>query len=291
MSRSVKMGLPNAYKALNTDYDATGMPLTALKSNKTQRHYRWDAAGRLLSIVKLTAKAIDYTLRRWAALTVHLQDARIPIDNNAVENAIRPIALGRKNWLFVGSQQAGERAAALISLIESAKLNGHEAWAYLRDILTKLPTWPNSRLEELLPHRWQPPATALSYISRSVNTGWPNAYALLGLGGAQNYAAVTLASFAGADRACCGAVSHQAVGAVQHASWPSGHWHGYFDCDQAVGHRAGCTPVSAYRACANAVCLVCPVVSALESLERPPNGLHSRVSHVANAATHPTRCA
>lgn len=103
-----------------------------------------------------TAKAIDYTLKRWAALAAYLDDARIPIDNNAVENAIRPLALGRKNWLFVGSAQAGERAAVLMSLIESAKLNGHDAWAYLKDVLTKLPTWPNSRLAELLPHRWQP---------------------------------------------------------------------------------------------------------------------------------------
>jgi transposase len=110
----------------------------------------------LLVKADVTAKAMDYTLRRWAALTVHLDDARIAVDNNAVENAIRPIALGRKNWLFVGSQQAGERAATLMSLIESAKLNGHDAWAYLKDILTKLPTWPNSRLQELLPHRWTP---------------------------------------------------------------------------------------------------------------------------------------
>lgn len=115
----------------------------------------------LLARADVTAKAIDYTLRRWQALTVHLQDARIPVDNNAVENAIRPIALGRKNWLFVGSQQAGERAAVLMSLIESAKLNGHDAWAYLRDILTKLPTWPNSRLHELLPHRWTPAIDAV----------------------------------------------------------------------------------------------------------------------------------
>jgi hypothetical protein len=107
----------------------------------------------------VSARAIDYTLKRWAALCVHLDDASIPIDNNAVENAIRPIALGRKNWLFVGSQQAGERAANLMSLIESAKLNGHDAWVYLRDILSKLPTWPNSRLHELLPHRWSPPPT------------------------------------------------------------------------------------------------------------------------------------
>ncbi len=107
----------------------------------------------------VTAKAMDYALKRWAALTIHLTDARIPIDNNAVENAIRPLALGRKNWLFVGSQQAGERAAVLMTLIESAKLNGHDAWAYLKDILTRLPTWPNSPMQELLPHNWSPPET------------------------------------------------------------------------------------------------------------------------------------
>jgi transposase len=58
--------------------------------------------------------------------------------------------------LFVGNQQAGERSAVLMSLIESAKLNGHDAWKYLKDVLTKLPAWPNSRLHELLPHRWTP---------------------------------------------------------------------------------------------------------------------------------------
>ncbi len=62
----------------------------------------------------------------------------------------------RKNWLFVGSQLAGERAAVLMSLIESAKLNGLDPWAYLKDVLTRLPTQLNSRIEELLPHRWQP---------------------------------------------------------------------------------------------------------------------------------------
>jgi transposase len=118
----------------------------------------------------VTAKAMDYTLKRWAALTLHLADARIPIDNNAVENAIRPLALGRKNWLFVGSQQAGERAAVLMTLIESAKLNGHDAWAYLKDVLTKLPTWPNSRLQELLPHRWVSPETTPAPNAAPVNT-------------------------------------------------------------------------------------------------------------------------
>ena len=112
-----------------------------------------------LAAADVTAKAIDYTLKRWGALIMHGSDARIPVDNNAVENMMRPIALGRKNWLFIGSQQAGERTATLMSLIESAKLNGHDAWAYLKDVLTKLPTWPNSRLEELLPHRWVAPTS------------------------------------------------------------------------------------------------------------------------------------
>ncbi len=118
----------------------------------------------------VTAKAMDYTLKRWAALTQHLSDARIPIDNNPIENAIRPLALGRKNWLFVGSQQAGERAAVLMTLIESAKLNGHDAWAYLKDVLTKLPTWPNSRLHDLLPHHWVPPQTSSAPNTAPVNT-------------------------------------------------------------------------------------------------------------------------
>jgi transposase len=116
---------------------------------------KWLTSQRLQLVnADVTAKAIDYTLKRWDALSAYLSDAHIPIDNNAVENAIRPIAVGRKNWLFVGSLQAGERAANLMSLIESAKLNGHDAWAYLKDVLDKLPTWPNSRLAELLPHRW-----------------------------------------------------------------------------------------------------------------------------------------
>jgi transposase len=126
-----------------------------------QEFKRWLTEQRgMLADADVTAKAIDYTTRRWAALTLHLEDANLPVDNNAVENAMRPIALGRKNWLFVGSQTAGERAACLMSLIESAKLNGHDAWHYLKDILTKLPTWPNSRLQELLPHMWQAPAQA-----------------------------------------------------------------------------------------------------------------------------------
>ena len=102
-----------------------------------------------------TAKAIDYSLNRWAALTRYLGDGRLPADNNWIENRIRPIALGRNNWLFAGSLRAGQRAAAIMSLIGSAKMNDLDPYAYLRDVLERLPTHPASRIAELLPHRWR----------------------------------------------------------------------------------------------------------------------------------------
>lgn len=101
------------------------------------------------------AKAIDYSLKRWGPLTRFLEDPGVPVDNNHLENRIRPVALGRRNWLFAGSLRAGQRAAALMSLIQSAKLNGHDPYAYLRDIMDRLPTQPAQRIGELLPHRWQ----------------------------------------------------------------------------------------------------------------------------------------
>jgi len=103
-----------------------------------------------------TIKAIDYSLNRWTALTRYIEDGDLPADNNWVENQIRPIATGRKNWLFAGSLRAGQRAAAVMSLVHSARLNGHDPYAYLRDVLERLPTQPASRVDELLPHIWQP---------------------------------------------------------------------------------------------------------------------------------------
>jgi transposase len=103
-----------------------------------------------------TAKAIDYSLKRWEALTRYIGDGDLPISNNWVENQIRPIALGRANWLFAGSLRAGKRAAAVMSLVHSARINGHDPYAYLRDVLERLPTHPASRVTDLLPHRWQP---------------------------------------------------------------------------------------------------------------------------------------
>ena len=100
-----------------------------------------------------TAKAIDYSLKRWAALSRYATQGHFPIDNNPVENAIRPIALGRKNWLFTGSERAGKRAAAIQSLLATAKLNGLNPAAWLRDTLEKLPSCLNSQIDSLLPLR------------------------------------------------------------------------------------------------------------------------------------------
>lgn len=105
------------------------------------------------------AKAIEYSLGRWEALTRYIDDGDLPIDNNWLENRIRPVALGRSNWLFAGSLRAGQRAAVIMSLIQSAKLNGHDPYRYLKDVLERLPTHPASRIDELLPHRWQRPAS------------------------------------------------------------------------------------------------------------------------------------
>jgi transposase len=121
-----------------------------------------------LAKADVTAKAIDYSLSNWRGLTRYLDDGQVPIDNNAAENAVRPLAVGRKNWLFVGSQQAGERAAVVLSLIESAKLNGHDPWTYLKDAFERLPTLKHRDLAQLLPHNWRPPADAAAAATAPV---------------------------------------------------------------------------------------------------------------------------
>jgi hypothetical protein len=102
------------------------------------------------------SRALDYSLKRWTALSCYLDDEAVPIDNNWAENQIRPWALGRKNWLFAGSLRSGKRAAAIMSLIQSARLNGHDPYAYLKDVLMRLPTQRASDIAQLMPHNWQP---------------------------------------------------------------------------------------------------------------------------------------
>ncbi|WP_244783074.1 IS66 family transposase [Acinetobacter sp. F-1] len=107
-----------------------------------------------------TAKAINYSLKRWQALCRYLDDGNLPIDMSSIaaqgiENQMRPWALGRKNWLFAGSLRSGQRAANIMTLIQSAKLNGLDPYAYLSDVLKRLPTHKVTQIEELLPHRWK----------------------------------------------------------------------------------------------------------------------------------------
>ena len=105
------------------------------------------------------AKAIDYMLKRWAAFSRFLDDGRICLTNNAAERALRGIALGRKAWLFAGSDRGGERAAAIYSLIVTAKLNDLDPRAWLADVLSRINDHPASHLGELLPWNCRPAAS------------------------------------------------------------------------------------------------------------------------------------
>ena len=121
--------------------------------------HEWMLAQRkLVSEGSAIAKALDYSLRRWDAFTRYLDDGHVPIDNNWLENQIRPWAISRSNWLFAGSLRAGQRAAAIMSLIRSAQLNGHDPYVYLKDVLNRLPTHRADDIAALLPHRWAPAA-------------------------------------------------------------------------------------------------------------------------------------
>lgn len=102
----------------------------------------------------LLGTAIDYALGQWSSLLVYLKDGRIEIDNNLVENAIRPTAIGKKNWLFIGEANAGERSAILYTIIESCRRREIDPYAYLRDVLTRLPQMTNRQIPEVIPSAW-----------------------------------------------------------------------------------------------------------------------------------------
>jgi hypothetical protein len=106
--------------------------------------------------------AVRYTLGRWEALLRYVDDGRIEIDNNAAERALRTVALGRKNYLFAGSDAGGERAAAIYSLIGTAKLNGIDPEAYLRDVLTRIADHPINRIDDILPWNLAPELAPLT---------------------------------------------------------------------------------------------------------------------------------
>ena len=99
-------------------------------------------------------KAIDYALNQWPSLHVFLEDGRVEIDNNLVENAIRPTAIGKKNLLFIGDAAAGGRSAIIYTVIESCRRRGLDPFAYLREVFTRLPTMTNWQVKDLTPEAW-----------------------------------------------------------------------------------------------------------------------------------------
>ncbi len=101
------------------------------------------------------AKAIRYGLSRWQSFCLFLSDGRVAIDNNAAERGMRPIGVGRRNWLFAGADAGAETLARALTIIETAKLNGVDPQAYLADILDRIHDHKNNRLQELLPWNWQ----------------------------------------------------------------------------------------------------------------------------------------
>ena len=118
--------------------------------------HRWLLAPKAQVLPKSpVATAINYVLNQWQALNVYTTDGDLHIDNNVSERTLKLIGIGRGNWLFFGSDAGGATAAVLFSFTATCKHLGIDTFAYLRDVLERLPTHPAERLEELLPHRWQ----------------------------------------------------------------------------------------------------------------------------------------
>ena len=111
------------------------------------------------------AKAIDYVLKRWTAFTLFLDDGRVCLSNNAAERALRGIALGRRSWMFCGSDRGGHRAAAMYSLIVTAKMNDIDPQAWLADVLARIAAHPVHRLDELLPWNWAATRTVTAAVA------------------------------------------------------------------------------------------------------------------------------
>ena len=107
-----------------------------------------------ISAAKSRRAAIDYALAQWPMLCLWLEDGRIEIDNNLVENAIRPTAIGKKNWLFIGEANAGQRGAILYTIIEYCRRSGIDPYSYLRDVLTRLPNMTNWQIKDVTPEAW-----------------------------------------------------------------------------------------------------------------------------------------
>ena len=115
------------------------------------------------------AIAISYTLSNWSMLTRYLEDGRLEIDNNRIENAIRPVALGRKNWLFAGSHEGGQRLAILYSIFGTCKMNDINPYEYIKDVLDRIMDYPSNKIKDLTPIEWKK-------LQKSDDMGLQNGY-------------------------------------------------------------------------------------------------------------------
>ena len=125
--------------------------------------------GRTILPKNPVGKAIGYVLSNWTELTRYLEDGRLEIDNNRIENAIRPVALGRKNWLFAGSHDGAKRLAILYSIFGTCKMNNINPYEYIKDVLDKIMDYPSHKIKDLTPVEWKK-------LQKSDDTGWQNGY-------------------------------------------------------------------------------------------------------------------
>jgi len=128
---------------------------SAAELDKIREEVEQELGSGKLSDQSEAKKALFYVANQWPSLTRFLEDGRVPIHNNACEQALRPVAVGRRNWLFAGSERGGHAAATVYSVIESCRQAGVDPFEYLRDVLVRVSVHPASRIEELLPHRWK----------------------------------------------------------------------------------------------------------------------------------------
>ena len=132
----------------------------ALRNDKSSSilskiHLLLSNPGKIILPGSKVSSAIGYTLKHWEQLTRFLDDGRLPLDNNLVENSIRPVALGRKNWLFAGSPEGAKRMAIIYSLVATCKLNGINPYDYFHDILPKVASYPANKISDLIPTHWK----------------------------------------------------------------------------------------------------------------------------------------
>jgi len=146
------------FKGQKLTFDQIKAKRNDVSKPKLEEIHKWLLQYQLNTAPKSAlGKAISYSLNNWKALCVYLTDGRLEIDNNRSERNMKGVAVGRKNYLFVASNRGGSAAATLYSLVETCRQNGIDSKAYLADVLQRISTHPNSRINELLPYHWKPP--------------------------------------------------------------------------------------------------------------------------------------